>query len=253
MSHARHTLATAFFAASVLLTSHAFGQSAPSAQIDAKIRATLGENLKDFPKIDRVLATPISGVYEVQYGTDVFYTNADGSLILQGSLIRSSDKHNLTQDSVSKLTALDFSSLPEKDAIKTVRGKGERKIAVFADPNCGYCKRFEADLKRLDNVTILTFLYPVLGQDSRNKARAIWCAKDREQVWESWMLAGTAIPEAPATCDASAVERNVEFGRAKRITGTPTTYFADGRRVPGAMPGDQLVRQLDQAGKPNGG
>jgi thiol:disulfide interchange protein DsbC len=129
-----------------------------------------------------------------------------------------------------------------KTAFTQVRGDGKRKLAVFADPNCGYCKRFEKDLQKLDNVTIYHFLYPVLGEDSKNKSKNIWCAKDKAKVWNDWMINGTLPPAA--NCDASAVDTIVAFGQKNRITGTPLLLFADGSRVPGAVPMAQVEKML---------
>jgi len=124
-----------------------------------------------------------------------------------------------------------------------VRGNGKRKLAVFADPNCGYCKRFEKDLQKLDNVTIYHYLYPILGEDSKTKSKNIWCAKDKAKTWNDWMINGT-VP-LTANCDASAIDTVVEFGKKNRITGTPMILLADGTRVPGAVPLAQIEKMLD--------
>jgi len=126
-----------------------------------------------------------------------------------------------------------------------VRGNGKRKLAVFEDPNCGYCKQFERDLKTVDNVTVYLFLYPVLGPDSNVKSRDIWCSKDKAKTWADWMTAGVK-PET-GSCDTAALQRNIEFGRKYNITGTPTLIFADGTRAPGAIPAAQVEKQLSAA------
>jgi thiol:disulfide interchange protein DsbC len=123
-----------------------------------------------------------------------------------------------------------------------VRGNGKRKIAVFEDPNCGYCKRFERDLQSIDNVTVYMFLYPILGADSTEKSRHVWCAKDRAKAWLDLMVRSQA-PEK-ASCDTSAITRNLEYGKRLKITGTPTLVFADGSRVPGAIPATQVEKLL---------
>jgi thiol:disulfide interchange protein DsbC len=113
---------------------------------------------------------------------------------------------------------------------------------VFEDPNCGFCKRFERDLQKVDNITIHMFLYPILGGDSPEKSRNVWCTKDRGKAWHEMMV----MDKAPAAskCDAGAVDRNIEFGRKYKITGTPTLFFADGSRVPGAIPAAQVEKLL---------
>lgn len=200
---------------------------------EAEIRKALGQRIPQFGKIDEIVATPMKGLYEVRVGTDVFYTDAKGNYIIQGELIDTQARRNLTEDRINKLTAIDFSALPLKDAFTIVRGNGKRKLAVFEDPNCGYCKRFEKDLQNVDNVTVYLFLYPILSPDSAEKARNLWCAKDRATAWQDLMVRDKA-PEA-ATCDTGAVQRNLAFGKKHKITGTPTVLFADGTRVPGAI------------------
>ena len=170
-------------------------------------------------KIDGVSKTPVHGVCEIRMGNDVIYSDAEGNFLIQGALIDVKQKRNLTEERMDKLSAIPFDQLPLKTAFTQVRGNGKRKLAVFADPNCGYCKRFEKDLQKLDNVTIYHFLYPILGEDSKTKSKNIWCAKDKAKVWNDWMINGTLPPAA--NCDASAVDTIVAFGQKNRITGTP--------------------------------
>jgi thiol:disulfide interchange protein DsbC len=116
-------------------------------------------------------------------------------------------------------------------------------LAVFEDPNCGYCKRFEKDLQKVSNVTVYMFLYPILGPDSTEKSKNIWCAKDKNKAWSDWMVRD--VTPAVAGCDSAAITRNVELGRKFKITGTPTLVFADGSRVPGAIGADQVEKRLN--------
>ena len=146
-----------------------------TAQEDA-IRKALAERIPQMDKIDEVRPTPMKGLYEVRIGTDLFYTDAKGDYVIQGELIDSKARRNLTEDRINKLTAVNFSALPLKDAVTIVRGDGKRKVAVFEDPNCGYCKRFERDLQQINNVTVYLFLYPILSPDSAEKSRNIWCS-----------------------------------------------------------------------------
>jgi thiol:disulfide interchange protein DsbC len=152
---------------------------------------------------------------------------------------------DLTEQRVEKLSAIAFKDLPLKDAFTIVRGNGKRKMAVFSDPNCGFCKRFERDLMKVDNVTVHLFLYPVLGADSTEKSRNVWCAKDKAKTYIDWMVNNVTPPAA--SCDAAAVARNVEFGKKARITGTPTIVFADGSRVPGAIDSARVEKFLTDA------
>jgi thiol:disulfide interchange protein DsbC len=214
----------------------------PASAQEAALRKNLSERLPNLPKIDEVSKTPMNGLYELRMGNDVMYSDAEGNFLIQGALIDVKQKRNLTEERMEKLSAIPFDQLPLKTAFTQVRGKGTRKLAVFADPNCGYCKRFEKDLQKLDNVTIYHFLYPILGEDSNTKAQNIWCAKDKAKVWNDWMINGKT--PATASCNASAIDTNVEFGKKYRITGTPMILLADGTRVPGAVPVAQIEKML---------
>lgn len=218
---------------------------APAAFADeATIRKNISERMPDFPKIDEVSKTPIPGVFELRVGAEIFYSDEQGNHLIDGQLIDTRSRNNLTEARLSKINAIDFASLPLKDAIAWKTGSGARKMVVFADPNCGYCKRFERDLQRVKDVTVYTFLLPILGGDSPEKARNIWCAKDNTASWRNWMLEGTAPARSMGECDASAIERNTLLARKHRVNGTPAIIFEDGKRVPGAMSADQVEKQL---------
>ncbi|MGH8805084.1 MAG: DsbC family protein [Polaromonas sp.] len=215
---------------------------------EAAIRKNLAERLPSFSKIDEVSKTPMNGLYEIRINdSDIFYTDAEGNFLLQGQLIDTRAKRNLTEERVEKLSAIDFDALPLKDAFTVVRGNGKRKLAVFEDPNCGYCKRFERDLQKVSDVTIYMFLFPILSPDSVDKSRNIWCAKDRGKAWVDLMVRDQ--PAAKATCDTTVLERNLEFGRKHKITGTPTLFFVNGSRVPGAIGAQQVENLLATAAK----
>ena len=214
------------------------------------IRKNLPARLPQFKQIDEVRKSEIPGLYEVRVvGSEIYYTDAKADFLIEGSLIDTRSKRNLTEERVEKLTAVKFDSLPLKDAFIVVRGNGERKLAVFEDPNCGYCKRFERDLQKVDNVTIYMFLYPILGADSVEKSKAIWCAKDRVAAWLDWMLRDQSATSAAAGCDATALSRNVELGRKHKINGTPTLLFTNGSRVPGAVDAKKVEQMLTLAAK----
>ncbi len=214
------------------------------AQDSAAIRKTIAERLPNFPKIDEISKTPIPGLYEIRVGADIYYSDEKGNYLIDGHLVDTASRTNLTQARIDKLTAIDPATLPVKDAIVWKQGTGARKLVVFADPNCGYCKRFERDLNDIKDVTVYTYLYPILGGDSPEKAKNIWCAKDRTAAWRDWMLNGTAPPRAMGQCDASALERNAELGQKHKINGTPALVFEDGKRVGGAMNAAALEKQF---------
>lgn len=216
---------------------------------EAVIRKNLAERLPNLPKIDEISKTPVPGLYEVRIGQDIMYSDEQGNHLIQGNLIDTRTRTDLTEARVNKLTAIDFASLPLKDAIVIKQGNGTRRLAVFGDPNCGYCKRIERDLAKLQDVTIYTFLYPILGPDSTAKSKDIWCAQDNGKVWRAWMVDGAAPPRNMAKCDTTALERNVELGKKHRVQGTPALVFEDGTRVPGAIPLDQLEKTLAAAGR----
>jgi thiol:disulfide interchange protein DsbC len=216
---------------------------------EAAIRKNLPERLPNFPAIDEVSKTPIPGIYEVRLGSEVIYADESGNHIIQGTLIDTRTRTNITEARVNKLSAIDFAQLPLKDAIVWKNGTGARKMAVFADPNCGYCKRFEADLQKVKNVTVYTFLLPVLGGDSPQKSENIWCAKDQAKAWLGWMLENRLPLKNMGAC-STPMERNLAFAQKYRINGTPAIIFADGTRIPGAINAEQLEKQLLASAKP---
>jgi len=220
---------------------------------EAVIRKNLAERLPTLPKIDEVRSTPIAGVFEVRFGgTEIIYTDATGDHVLAGAaLIETKTRIDLTEARINKLLAIDFDKLPIKDAVVFKQGSGARKMAVFADPNCGYCKRFERDIAGMKDVTIYTFLVPILGADSATKSRDIWCAKDAPRAWRSWMIDSLAPPKTAASCDSAAIERNLEFAKKNRINGTPVTLLEDGSRKVGALSVDALDKLLAAAAKKN--
>jgi thiol:disulfide interchange protein DsbC len=218
--------------------------AAASQADEASIRKNLPERLSGLPKIDEVTKTAIPGLYEVRMGTEIVYTDEQGNYLIQGEILDTRTHANLTEARVNKLTAIDVGQLPMKDAIVWKQGSGARKLVIFADPNCGYCKRFERDLQGVKDITVYTFLMPILGGDSPAKSRDIWCSKDPTAAWRSWMLDGTAPPRTMGQCDTSAIERNLALGRKHKLNGTPALIFEDGTRVPGAMTVDRLEKQF---------
>ena len=211
---------------------------------EATIRQALLAAFPNLASIDEVRPTPMPGVFEVRVGTDLFYTDATGQYVLQGNLLSLKARRNLTQDRLDQLLAIDFAALPWDDAIKIEHGKGGPRIAVFEDPNCGYCKRFERDMQQA-NLTMYVFLYPVLGADSTRKSNAIWCASNRSQAWLDWMLSG--VDPGQGNCDTAAITRNLALGNKHKINGTPTLVFADGSRAPGAIPRAEVMQRIAAA------
>lgn len=221
----------------------AFGGQAIADEADIKktMEAKLGT------KVESVSKSGYMGLYEVYADGQLLYTDEKmTTIIVGGQLIDAKTMKNVTDERMKKLTAIKFSELPLERAIKQVRGDGKRIMATFEDPNCGYCKRLAKDLLKLENVTVYTFLYPILSEDSVRKSKQIWCSTDRAKAWNDWMVDGKA-PAGREDCDTSAVTKNQEFGRKLNISGTPTMFFADGERVPGAMPLPRIEQKLGAA------
>ena len=195
-------------------------------------------------KVESVTKAGFLGLYEVYADGNIFYTDDKVTAIMVGAqLIDAKSMKNVTEERMRKLTAIKFNELPLDRAIKQVRGDGKRVLATFEDPNCGYCKRLARDLQKLENITIYTFLLPILSEDSVKKSKQIWCSADRAKAWNDWMIDGKT-PSGREDCDTAAITRNQEFGRKLNITGTPTMFFGNGERVPGAMPLQRIEQKL---------
>ncbi|RYX94243.1 MAG: DsbC family protein [Comamonadaceae bacterium] len=226
----------------------AFG--APRASVVSPVPTATATLLKQLsvanpalPVIEEVRATPISGVYELRSGSNVFYSDSNGQFLIQGQIIDVKARRNLTAERVAELSAFKFENLALNDSMTIKKGNGRRKVAVFEDPNCGYCKRFEKELDGLTDVTIHVFLLPILGKDSVAKAQAVWCAKEKNAVWLDWMLTGKSLPIA-SQCDTGAIARNVAFAKRYQISATPTVVFSSGKRVDGGMDRIEIERLL---------
>jgi len=214
---------------------------------EATVKATIE---KKYPQlqIESVTKTPFAGIYEVYANGQLLYADEKVEfLFVNGSMIDIDKKTNLTEERMAVLTAIKFDQLPLDLAFKKVKGKGTRKLAYFGDPNCGYCKKFEQELTKIDDLTVYVFLYPVLGKDSLEKAKSIWCSKDRVKAWNDQLVNGVA-PTAAGTC-ATPIDKILAFGKQKNISGTPTLFFSDGQRVPGAIPGEMIEQRLAAADK----
>ncbi|MDP2880936.1 MAG: DsbC family protein [Azonexus sp.] len=213
---------------------------ADEADIRKQMEAKLGT------KVESVTKSGYLGLYEVYADGNIFYTDEKmTAIVVSGQLIDAKTMKNVTDERMKKLTAIRFGDLPLDRAIKQVRGDGKRVLATFEDPNCGYCKRLAKELLKLENVTVYTFLLPILSEDSVRKSKQIWCSSDRAKAWNDWMVDGK-VPAGREDCDTSAVTKNQEFGRKLNITGTPTMFFADGERVPGAIPLARIEQKLGQ-------
>ncbi|MBR7799696.1 DsbC family protein [Undibacterium fentianense] len=201
---------------------------------EAYIKKTISANIGGGAKVDSVTKTPYGGLYEVRMGSEIVYTDEKAKYVFVGSIIDVKGTVNFTKQRTDELNRVNFSELPLESALKYVKGDGKRVIAIFEDPNCGYCKKFRKTLQSVDNVTIYTFMYNILAEDSAVKSRDIWCSADRSKAWDEWMMNGKVAATAPANCNAPN-DKILALGKKLRVTGTPTVIFTDGSRLPGMV------------------
>lgn len=215
---------------------------------EASLRKTIEAT---YPKvqIQSITKTPYGGLYEVFLDGQIIYTDEKFSfLIAEGRLVEPKSKRDITTERLQELTKVDFSSLPLEQAIKVVKGNGSRKLVVFSDPDCPFCKRLEQnELSQIDDVTIYTFLYPLeqLHPDAVAKSKAIWCAPDRSKAWQNWIL-NNQLVKGSTSCDTP-IEETIALARKLGISSTPTLIFADGKRMLGAYPAKDIEKALNAA------
>ena len=203
---------------------------------EKQIRTEIQKRLGTSANVRNVTPSPIPGLFEVQVNNEIFYTDSNAKYLIQGEMVELASGNNLTTKRQEDINRIKWSDLPQAQAFKVVRGNGSRQIAVFSDPNCGYCKRLEKTLQQLDNVTIYNYLIPILSADSALKSKQIWCAADQQKVWNDWMLNNLG-PSGKSDC-ANPIDKNLTLAKNYGINGTPTIFFTDGSRFPGAV---QLV------------
>jgi len=241
----KHRLITTLFAA-VMSLGFAGCQAG-----DTEIRQAI-QTLAPGAKVTGISKTDVKGVMEVtidgEQGPTVVYADEQGKFLWVGDMLDVKGRRNLTRERMDKLTEVKWDSLPLKNAIKVVRGNGQRKFAVFSDPDCPYCKKAEHEFDRLDNVTMYVFLYPLaFHQDAARKSRLVWCSKDRSQAWLDLMMKGK-VPEGKGDCD-NPVEENLALGAKLRVDGTPAMFFPNGKRIPGYVPAAKLDAMLSASGQ----
>ncbi len=235
--------------------SFAFAQAAPAnvaapASVEAPAAATTdAKSLAvqklfalrfDNPTITAVRPTPY-GLYEVQLGMDLVYTDEKVTFVFDGILIDAKTRQDYTRERQDAISRVPFDQLPFELAMKQVRGDGSRKLAIFEDPNCGYCKTLRKALGEIDNLTVYTFPYPILSPDSTQKVRNVWCASDRAATWDDWMLKGKVPPKVE--CEVP-IDQMLALGQKLMVRGTPALFFADGSRVGGAIPKAEIEKRL---------
>ena len=202
--------------------------------------------LQQFPsaQISSVKKTPYSGLFEVYLDGQVLYVDAQAKYVFAGDVIDMKNRRNLTRARLNQLQAVNWDTLPLNNALKTVKGNGARKLVVFSDVDCPYCRKFEAELAKVDNITVYTFLYPIEGLHPKavQTSKQIWCAPDRNKAWDDY-ITSSSVPSNDGKC-ANPVDETIALAAKLKISGTPTIIFANGQRVPGMVPAAQLERLL---------
>ncbi len=212
---------------------------------EAEIRKSFETKFPQLEKLDHVVKTPYSGLYEIVVGGQVMYTDESGTYLFDGSVIDMSTQTNLTEKRNKELFAIEFDKLPLSLAMKKVKGNGKRKMAYFSDPNCGYCKKLEKELSKVSDVTLYVFLYPIF-QGSDVMVRNVLCAKNPAKAWDDLMLNGKAAEAA--TCKTG-TDKVMALARKLRVNGTPNLIFADGEQTPGYLPAEELEKNLNAVTK----
>ena len=226
----RNVIASLLLISGNLCSALVYAETTQEAAVRKLVEPKLGKNAK----IDTVSKTPYSGLYEVRIGAEIIYTDKDAKYLIVGNIIDADNSTNYTKQRIEDINKIKFSDLPLESALKMVNGDGKRVIATFEDPNCGPCKQLRKNIAALDNVTVYTFMYNILAEDSAEKSKNIWCSSDRNKAWDDWMLNRKSAAIAEANC-ANPNEKVLALGRTLRINATPTTVFADGSRLTGAV------------------
>lgn len=212
---------------------------------ESEIRQSLQSRFSNVGKLEHIVKTPYAGLYEVVINDQLLYTDAQGQYLFDGSVIDVKSRRDLTEERRRHLFAIEFDKLPLDLAVKKVKGNGKRKLAYFTDPNCGFCKRLEKELSKIDDVTLYLFLYPIF-QGSEEIVRNVYCAKDPVKAWDDLMANG--IAPAGASCRVP-TDKVLALGRKLKVNGTPNLIFGDGMQVPGYLPAEELEKRLGDAGK----
>lgn len=229
---------SAVFVLSGLLASIASAETAQEMAVKKLIEPQV-----EGTKVDSVTKMPFLGLFEVRLGTEIIYTDKDAKYLIIGRIIDAKTHQDFTKARLDDILKIKFSDLPLDSAVKMVRGDGKRVIAIFEDPNCGYCKKLRHTLQGMDNLTVYTFMYNILSEDSTAKSKNIWCSADRNKAWDDWMADGKIPAAAPANC-VTPNEKVFELGQKLKITGTPAIFFTDGSRIPGAVDSKGLEAKL---------
>lgn len=221
-------------AVATVLAGFSMDTLAGEADVKKAIEANVGT-------VEKISKAPIAGLWEAVVDGQIFYADDKGTYLLAGNLIEIKTGKNLTAER-------QFNALPLDLAVKQVRGNGKNILVTFEDPNCGYCKKLAKELQSIKNITTYTFLYPVLGEDSLEKSKMVWCSPDKAKAWSDWMANAKPLPAAPAKCDTAGLEKSIALGQKLRINGTPAMFFATGERVGGYIPATEIEKRFNAKG-----
>ena len=224
----------------LLSFSHAvFAAPSPEANIQQRFREYLGVDVKK----DAIVKTPYAGLYEVQIGDNLVYTDKQAQYLFLGKILDLQTKKDYTDEKLQQITIVDFADLPKDLAIRIVKGNGKGMMAVFSDPNCRYCKQLEYNLQNVDDVTVYVYPFNILSEKSVELSRNIWCSENPAQAWKDWMINDKRPAKAKDEC-VFPDEKIRALGQKLNIRGTPAIFFSDGTRVPGAADADDINRKL---------
>lgn len=240
-------LMSAALSLSLMGMAHAQGTDLPVAQ-QKTLQQKLSQRLPSLPPIESIRVTPMNGLFELKVGNSVIYTDATGEYIIEGHILETRSQRDLTAERLEEINRVAFNNFPFQDAIVWKNGTGKRRLVVFADPNCKYCKHLEQELQKVKDVTVYTLLLPILGADSQAKAENIWCLKDRTAAWRDWMLENKAPARLFGQC-ATPLQRNLQLAQRLSVNGTPAMFFEDGSRLAAAASLATIEQRLDQATK----
>ena len=215
------------------------------ADSNADLRRALTRFLPDLPASTRIVKTPYGGLYEIDLGTQVFYTDVHGSFLIDGEILDTRSGINVTKARIEQLQKVDWKQLPLKDAFTIVYGNGQRQVASFEDPYCPYCKKMDQTLAEVGNLTVHVFLLPVIRDDSPVLSRDIWCSADPARAWQAWMSDKTAPAKAAAGC-ATPLDANLALAQRLGIQSTPTLILDNGQRLTGAVDAAEFKRRQAQ-------
>jgi thiol:disulfide interchange protein DsbC len=213
-----------------------------------EIRNSLQSKFPGIGKIEHIVKTPFAGLYEIVIDDQLLYTDAQGEYLFEGNVIETKSRRDLSGERRRVLFAIDFDKLPLELAVKKVKGNGKRKLAIFTDPNCTFCRRLEKELSGISDVTLYFFMYPIFpGSDEI--VRNVLCAKNPIKAWDDWML--SEIAPAKAICDTQ-TEKVMALGQKLHVNGTPNLIFGSGIQSPGFLPVEELEKNLNETGKKQG-